>query len=269
MKINRLVLSVPLILLMLASCSTKGVQVSQVNAREKEKQQIDLSKSNYQAYYHFTLSRLHFFRRDFRKALSEARIAEQIDTESAPLKYNLAIVLMTLNRFTEALIILEESIQLNPDYEPSHKILGRIYASSTDPAKRREALEKLNKSAEYDPKDSETHMFLGIIQSEQKNYDQAIDHFKKFVQLSPRDERGYYFLGRIYFQTNQLEKAEKNFRRAVDLNPDYVSALIDLALIYEKRGKLTESEGLYRHMVSKFPNNTVGLQAAMTSQRAN
>ena len=244
-----------LIFILTTSCATKGVQVDEVKAKNKKEEQVDLSVSNYTAYYHYSLSKLHFFRRDFRSALSEARIAEQIDTKSAPLKYNLAIVLMTLNRFTEALIMLEESIKLNPDYEPAHKILGRIYASSTDPKKRKEALDKLNKSAKYDPKDSETYMFLGIVQSEQNNYEEAISNFKKFIQISPRDERGYYFLGRIYFQTDRLQKAEENFRRAVDLNPDYVSALIDLALIYEKRGILAESEGLYKLLVSKFPNN--------------
>ena len=208
MKLYNLAYLLFLILILTTSCATKEIHSDIKKKEDKQQENItDLSVSNYSAYYHFTLSRLHFFRRDFRAALSEARIAEQIDTKSAPLKYNLAIVLMTLNRFTEALIMLEQSITLNPDYEPAHKILGRIYASSTDPNKRKEALKKLNKSVEYDPRDAETFMFLGIIQSEQNNYKEAIYNFKKFIQLSPRDERGYYFLGRIYFQTNQLQKA--------------------------------------------------------------
>ncbi|NIP31847.1 MAG: tetratricopeptide repeat protein, partial [Candidatus Dadabacteria bacterium] len=202
-----------LILIHLSSCASKEIDTAariKEDKKNTEREQKDLSVSNYRAYYHYSLSRLHFYRREFRQALSEARIAEQIDTNSAPLKYNLAIVLMTLNRFTEALIMLEQSIKLDPDYEPSHKILGRIYASSTDPQRRKEALDKLSKSARYDPKDSETYMFLGIVQSEQKDYQEAIKNFKKFIQLSPRDERGYYFLGRIYFLTDDLQKAEKN-----------------------------------------------------------
>lgn len=243
-----------LFLILSTSCSTREISGLD-NINEHNKGEKDLSISNYEAYYHFTLSRLHLSRRNYKGALREARIAEQSNPESAALKYNLAVVLMSLNRFAEAHTLLEKSIELNPTFDPSHKLIGRIYATSNDPDKRKLAIDELTKSTQYDPSDSETYMFLGIIQSEQNDFDKAIKSFEKFVELSPRDERGYYFLGRLYYQKNQLEKAEDNLVRAVELNTNYISALIDLTLVYEKRSKLKEAENIYKSLIDRYPRN--------------
>src|SRR3990170_2817297 len=234
-KLGKYLLKMLLVIFLLIqtySCANKSIE-NQVKVDTSKKAEPQSEK--YEAYYHFSLSRLNFLRGNFEEAIREIETAEKYDPNSAYIKYNIAVIYMSVNRYTEALYKLEESVRVNPGFAPSHTLLGKIYASSEDPEKKKRGVKELKMAIELDPNDSEAHLFLGIIETESKEYDKAEISFKRVIELIPDDERGYYFLGR--------------------LNPVYPSALLDLAIIYEKQGKLDESENIYKELVTLFPSS--------------
>lgn len=239
-------------LLLLCSCAPKNIEAQ---PKQEVKSDTEPSPSRYEAYYHFTLSRRHFFRGDFKEALSEIETAERLDPSAGFLKYNLALIYMSLNRFGDALEKLEEAVNVTPNFAPAHALLGRIYASSQDSDKKERSVKELTRAIELNPDDVESYLFLGIVQVEAKEYDKAERNFEKVTELIPKDERGYYFLGRLYSETGDFKKSEIYYKRSLELNSGYPSALIDLAVVYEKQGKFEESENIYKQLVVLFPTS--------------
>ena len=84
------------------------------------------------AYYHFTVSRVHFLNKRYNESLTEMEVAESYDPDSAYIKYNLALMYIASGRLNEALDKLEKSIEINPNFAPSFTLLGKVYASSQD-----------------------------------------------------------------------------------------------------------------------------------------
>ena len=50
------------------------------------------------AYYHFTVSRVHFLNKRFNESLTEMEVAESYDPDSAYIKYNLALMYIASGR---------------------------------------------------------------------------------------------------------------------------------------------------------------------------
>ena len=126
-----------------------------------------------QAYYHFTVSRLHLLNKNFSGSVTELEIAESYDPDSAYIKYNLALMYISSGRVNEALDKLERSIELNPDFGPSFTLLGKIYASSQDAEHKKKSVKVLKRAVELNPGDAESLLFLGIIETEAGNYGSA------------------------------------------------------------------------------------------------
>ncbi len=92
-------------------------------------------ESKYEAYYHFTLSKTNFLHGNFKEALREIETAEKYDPNSAFLKYNVALVYISVNQFKLALGKLEEAVRIDPNLAPAHTLLGKIFAASDDSRK--------------------------------------------------------------------------------------------------------------------------------------
>ena len=207
-----------------------------------------------QAYYHFTVSRLLLLEKKFNESLTELEIAESYDTESAYIKYNLALIYISSGRVSEALDKLEKSIELNPNFAPSFTLLGKVYASSKDEEQRKKSVRILKRAVELNPGDAESLLFLGIIETEAGNYNAAEKHFKKITELYPDNERGFFFLARLYYEKGDFDNAEELYNKSLKLNPSFISALIELALVYEQQGRYEESENIYKSIISLYPN---------------
>ncbi|HKQ33345.1 MAG TPA: tetratricopeptide repeat protein, partial [Thermodesulfobacteriota bacterium] len=191
-----------------------------------------------EAYYHFAASRMLFLDNNVEQSLVELELAEQADPSSAYLKYNLALVYMTIGKIPEALAKLQESIKTDPDFAPSFTLLGKIYASSQDPKEREQAVGILERAIQLDPDDAESLLFLGIMDTEAGNYDSAEARFKKITELYPDNEKSFFFLGKLYSEKGDYARAEENYKKALDIDPSFGSALVELALVYMTIGKI-------------------------------
>src|SRR5271155_5018678 len=84
--------------------------------------------------------------------------------------------------------------------------------------------------------------------------DAAIADFQKVATLDPYDADTQYFLGLIYSQQQQYEKAIAAFQRALVLNPFQVSAEFGMAQALQRSGKTAEAKphfDRFQHMTSQ------------------
>lgn len=70
---------------------------------------------------------------------------------------------------------------------------------------------------------------LGLIRSEQGEYDEAVARIEKAISLRPDAAPFHHNIAGIYRRMGRLEEAEAEFRRAIALKPDYGEAYQGLA----------------------------------------
>ncbi|HET7289822.1 MAG TPA: tetratricopeptide repeat protein, partial [Thermodesulfobacteriota bacterium] len=255
MKVKNII--VPLAFLMLVpalfSCAHATGYKSAPETADEPFESTDTPKN--EAYNHFAVSRMLFLDNRIEESLAELELAEQADPSSAYLKYNLALVYMTIGRMQDAMAKLQESIKTDPDFAPTYTLLGKIYASSQDPKEREQSVGILERAVQLDPDDAESLLFLGIMDTEAGNYESAEARFKKITELYPDNEKSYFFLGKLYYEKGDYARAEENYKKALDINPSFGSALVELALVYEQQGKMKESERIYQDVIVLFPHS--------------
>lgn len=96
-----------------------------------------------------------------------------------------------------------------------------------------EALERLNKALEYDPKYGDAYVLKSYVRLEVlPDIDEALAAGKLAVQYAPNNPDSHYTLGLIYEKRGQYAEAERAFRAALAANPSYVDVYFTLGALY-------------------------------------
>jgi len=95
------------------------------------------------------------------------------------------------------------------------------------------------------PQESLWSYYLGRIQAERGDNEQAIESFRRVVELQPDYISGLVSLGEVELDDNRLDEAEASFRRALEVDPDSVAALYGL-------GRASSSRRDYAAAVEHF-----------------
>ena len=78
---------------------------------------------------------------------------------------------------------------------------------------------------------------LGIVCSNQQDYDCSLEAFQDALKLKPSSTRTHVNLGNLYTSTGKTDSAEKEFRKALVLAPSDQQANYNLALLLLAKGK--------------------------------
>ena len=96
-----------------------------------------------------------------------------------------------------------------------------------------EALERLNKSLEYDSTFGDAYMLKSYVLLEVlPNLDDALSAAMLAVQYAPKNPDSQYTLGLIYEKRGQYAEAERAMREALVVNPNYVDVYFSLGILY-------------------------------------
>jgi tetratricopeptide (TPR) repeat protein len=96
-----------------------------------------------------------------------------------------------------------------------------------------EALERLNKALEYDPKFGDAYVLKSYVRLEVlPDIDEALAAGKLAVQYAPNNPDAHYTLGLIYEKRGQYAEAERALRAALAANPNYVDVYFTLGALY-------------------------------------
>lgn len=146
-----------------------------------------------------------------------------------------------------AMKLLEEAIQLAPNFYHAHNNLGLLYQA----AKRyRDAEKEYQRARELNRKNVQPLTNLGILYIEEsdarksegeevvgKVLDQALDSLEEAVKVDPRSVIAYYYLGSANYKSSFFPEAEAALKRALDLSNNPGAVRLMLVNVYMKERK--------------------------------
>jgi tetratricopeptide (TPR) repeat protein len=107
---------------------------------------------------------------------------------------------------------LARFVKLHPDDAMANYYyaigIWKMRASPEDAQARGQVETLLKNAMRIDPKLSDAHLQLGIIDSEQKKLPQAIAEYEQAIQSDPRSESAHYRLAQAYRQNGNPDKAK-------------------------------------------------------------
>jgi tetratricopeptide (TPR) repeat protein len=97
--------------------------------------------------------------------------------------------------------------------------------------KLEKAKSRLHEELQAHPSSSEGYALLGVVYTEEKNYDEALNAFQQGLKLNPKSTAIRNDIGSLYVTQGNPEAGEKEFREALQLNPLDQDGNYNLALL--------------------------------------
>jgi tetratricopeptide (TPR) repeat protein len=190
-------------------------------------------------------------------------------------------------KFQEAVYLLDQLIDLHPDYEDLHYLKGlahdglkqydqalaafkkvtpqsRFYREATiqiafrhaEDERHDLAIAHLEKALAQDPDNTEFLIYLGSFNEETQNYTAAEGYLLKATELAPDNERALFRLGVVYDKMERKDDSIAVMRRVIEINPEHANALNYLGYTYADLGiNLDEAEDLVRRALKLRPDD--------------
>ena len=157
----------------------------------------------------------------------------------AKLAYALASQHLARGRNVEALLLLEDSVALNPGLAMAYNDIGTIYHQW---GWARQAQEAFQRAVAADPASAAALNNLGLGYLEEGQLDRARETLQQAVVLDPESAAAWANLGLAAQRMGQTEEAARDYLAALRLDPHQVTARVNLGLLYYKHGQFAEAQ---------------------------
>ena len=151
--------------------------------------------------------------------------AEKVNAESAEFYLNQGIYEAKKGNILKGKILLEKSLQINPNNVDTLYNLALIFQNLNNQV---EAINLYTKALKINPKLPAAYKNLGNIYFTQKEYELATNNYLRSLELYPdsiNKAELYYFIGRIKLLTRQYEEAIFYYDKSIFLNPNNFNAV--------------------------------------------
>ncbi len=209
------------------------------------------------AYYHFLMAQQDRAEGHLDEAVLQIQKAVELDPSSLYLKKELAGLWSEQKKPKDALVVLEEVIQQDPNDVDALLMMGhaQLALNHTDAA-----IIAFEKAISKDATREETYHTLGNLYIQKKDYQNAQRVYHQLIEQHPESFVGYFFLGKIYTDLNEPNEAEKAFQKTLMLAPDLEEPRFRLIELYQSQGQTGKTEALFKEILSKNPQS---VRAAM------
>ena len=205
-------------------------------------------------------------------ALPQLRKAEGLDASPYDVHFDVALVLLSDDNYSEAASELEKATKIDPKAALAHVLLGRAYQNTNRsvPAvdqfqtalrlepnlplghyhlgfayaslgRNGEAIAEYEKELQNSPDNPTVLHQLGHCQVEAGAWKSAIMNLQKATQFDSRNSDAFYDLGKALLLQGDAEGAAPALRRAIELKPSNPSPHYQLARALEKQGNKEEA----------------------------
>jgi len=132
--------------------------------------------------------------------------------------------------------------------------LAMAFIRMSHPDWARKVLESL---AAQNPKDARYPYWLGRIDYDGHEYNEAIQHFKHAIELDPRMARAYDNLGLCYYYQNQNDLAVASYEKAIEIDSESAHPspwpYLNLAIVQQFLNRLADAEKNLREAIRLDP----------------
>jgi tetratricopeptide (TPR) repeat protein len=130
----------------------------------------------------------------------------------------------------------------------AHYTMGLVYDNETRIA---EAVKEYSKALEYNNKEPEIYMRLGVDCLVLGDYKKAVEALRAAKRFNADDARPRILLALAYTELKKLSEAQREYEEIIKINPGSLQALGSLADLYVLGRKLNEAAVIYEEMLAK------------------
>jgi tetratricopeptide (TPR) repeat protein len=154
--------------------------------------------------------------------------------------------------YKKALAELQQAIRENPKDFQSHYYLGLTYGKLDQ---HHQAERSLKKAIELNPNLTSAYLSLGINQYKIKSYDSALKTFDQALQANPKDGTAYFFQGLSHQGKGDYRKAIPAFQKSRDLSENFRQlSLFNIGLSYFKLDDNENADKYFQQTIDEDPN---------------
>lgn len=143
-------------------------------------------------------------------------------------------------------------VQLYPNDERAHGLLGQFYFGQQDYDK---AIEHLKMSSELAPNYSSSYNMLGYSNKNLGNYTVAENAFKKYIELIPGDPNPYDSYAELLMKEGKYEESIEQYRKALSIDPNFVASFLGISNNYNFLGKHEDARKELQTLYDKARND--------------
>jgi len=159
--------------------------------------------------------------------------------ENLKKKIQLLLNLYKSKNLSKAELFNKELISAHPKIVNLYNVLGLIL---TEQKKIDEAIEYYEKGIKIDPNYAVIYNNLGSIYQSKENYKKAENYFKKSIDLDSKMPEPQNNLGNLYLTLNKYQEAIVCFKNAVTIDHNFFISHYNLGIAYKNIGKIEEAE---------------------------
>lgn len=159
-----------------------------------------------------------------------------------------------LERYQEAVVKYQQSIELDPDDAVVHDNLGGAYHELGEYDKAAAAFEQ---AVALDPEYTTAYNRWGNTLYAQERYTEAAEKYQQAIELAPSTPLYHSNLGWVYFQVQEYERAAAAFQRAVELDPWYADDYNMWGRALYEQGKYRQAAEKHQQAVELSPDNAL------------
>ena len=160
---------------------------------------------------------------------------------------------VSLERFDDAAVVLEEQAKLAPNDPQPLIVLGMTYRQAKRNNEARQAFEK---AAQLSPNNLTLVSQLVELEVLDKHFDAARQLIQRQFQKTPNLPASHFFEGRILVGEGKWDAAEAELQRTIQLDPNFYNAYDLLVQTYLATNRLPQAVNQLQGLLSKNPNNT-------------
>lgn len=195
--------------------------------------------------------RFHFLEGNFNEALRYYKRALRDDPSSSFLRFEIAVVLLNLERKEEAKRFLKEAIAHDPQNAEALRLLGDICMAEGN---LEEAIRAYGRLIEVLPDEIQPYFTLSSLYLQVGAYDKAVEVLQKLLVRRPESAITHYYLARIHVEAQGYAEGLAHYRKAVELDPSLSNKILpEMALVYELLGDMDNALKLYRDLLEDNP----------------
>jgi tetratricopeptide (TPR) repeat protein len=102
---------------------------------------------------------------------------------------------------------------------------------------------------------AKTFLDIGMRNSENSEFSEAIDAFRHAIKLKPDYAEAYFRLGNVYYSLHRYTEALESYKKAVEIQPEYKDAHITLGFVASLLSRYDEAVKSLKKVVELDPNN--------------
>jgi tetratricopeptide (TPR) repeat protein len=166
--------------------------------------------------------------------------------------FNQAWALMEKNQMAEAIPVLRQAIERDPNEALAHYALATALSGNNQ---EREALDQYRRACELDATNATWLDHYAVSLALNGDLDNAIVTWRKSLALDPSNASTETDLGAALFEKGQTQEGYEHLRKAVDLAPNFADAHNHLGSALAKTGHLDEAVEQLQAAITLLPNS--------------